>query len=371
MAITGEGETRSTVMLRGLFGAHPVVRARSAASSVVPPGGQNRGARGGLPGWFWPWANRGGGPAGAGRGSHAVAPRRLVALAAIAAVAVGLGALRFAPAPVRLAVPPGARDGDLTLRPCTYPTEAGARAAECGTLVVSERRADPAARLIALPVTRLKARSPSPAEPIFYLQGGPGLSNMKFEEASRYAGVREVVLVGYRGVDGSVRLDCPEVDAALKRSADLLGEPSFRAYGGAFRACADRLTAAGVDLAGYGLPQQVDDLETARDALGYDRIDLLSQSAGTRTALIYAWRHPERLHRSVLIGANPPGNFLWDTQTYDEQLRRYADLCSRDSKCRRRVIAVRVPFRSGRAVAPRLEDGPRTRPGPHAAADAA
>ena len=62
----------------------------------------------------------------------------------------------------------------------------------------------------------------------------------------------------------------------------------MRAYGDAFRSCAHRLTEDGVDLSGYGLAQQVDDLEAARKALGYGRIDLLSESAGTRTAMIYA-----------------------------------------------------------------------------------
>ena len=33
----------------------------------------------------------------------------------------------------------------------------------------------------------------------------------------------------------------------------------------------------------------------------------LSESAGTRTAMIYAWRYPSRVHRSVMIGVNPPG----------------------------------------------------------------
>ena len=87
-------------------------------------------------------------------------------------------------------------------------------------------------------------------------------------------------------------LDCPEVESALKHSTDLLGEKSFRAYADAFRACADRLTDDGVDLAGYSLAQRVDDLEAARIALGYDRIDLVSESAGTRTAMIYSWRYP-------------------------------------------------------------------------------
>ena len=52
------------------------------------------------------------------------------------------------------------------------------------------------------------------------------------------------------------------------------------------------------------------------------RIDLLSESAGTRTAMIYAWRHPKSIHRSVMIGVNPPGNFLWYPRTTDEQIRQ-------------------------------------------------
>ena len=70
-------------------------------------------------------------------------------------------------------------------------------------------------------------------------------------------------------------------------------------------------------------------------ALGYDRIDLLSESAGTRTAMIYSWRYPESIHRSVMIGVNPPGHFLWDAQTTDEQIGRYADLCSKDEHLQR------------------------------------
>ena len=93
-----------------------------------------------------------------------------------------------------------------------------------------ENRADPQSRLIALPVTRIRARSAHPAEPIFRLEGGPGLTNMQFPKASRYAADHDVVLVGYRGVDGSVRLDCPEVESALAHSTDFLGEKSFRAY---------------------------------------------------------------------------------------------------------------------------------------------
>jgi pimeloyl-ACP methyl ester carboxylesterase len=262
-----------------------------------------------------------------------VTPTRIVALALIALTIAGLGYLRFGLDDDPVSVPAGAQAGDLILENCEYATEDGSYAAECGTLVVPENRADPDSRLIAVPVTRIKARSEHPAEPIFRLEGGPGLTNMEFAKASRFADDHDVVLVGYRGVDGSVRLDCPEVESALKRSTDLLGEKSFRAYGDAFRACADRLTDDGVDLAGYGLPQQVEDLEAARKGFGYDRIDLVSESAGTRTAMIYAWKHPESIHRSVMIGVNPPGGWLWDAKMTDEQIARYAKHCSDDLSC--------------------------------------
>jgi hypothetical protein len=136
-------------------------------------------------------------------------PGRIVALALIALLACGLAYLRFAPDSGTVSVPEGAKAGDLTLERCDYATEKGSYEADCGTLVVSENRADPQSRLIALPVTRIHARSAHPKEPVFRLEGGPGKTNMQFKNASRFAGDRDVVLVGYRGADGSSVLDCP------------------------------------------------------------------------------------------------------------------------------------------------------------------
>jgi uncharacterized membrane protein YdfJ with MMPL/SSD domain/pimeloyl-ACP methyl ester carboxylesterase len=261
---------------------------------------------------------------------------RILGLMLIGVLVLGLAYLRLAP-DHRVSVPAGAKAGDLILKPCSYATEKGSYTADCGTLVVPENRADAQSRLIALPVKRIRARSAHPLGPVFRLEGGPGVTNTKFSKASRIAENHDVVLVGYRGVDGSVRLDCPEVVSALKRSADFLGEKSFRAYSNGFRSCAKRLEADGVDLDGYGLPQRVDDLEAARKALGYGKIDLISESVGTRTAMIYAWRYPRSIHRSVMIGVNPPGHFLWYPKTNDEQIRRYASLCAQDKTCSNRT----------------------------------
>jgi pimeloyl-ACP methyl ester carboxylesterase len=277
---------------------------------------------------------------------------RVLALALIAVLISGLAYLRFAPDSDSVSVPEGAKAGDLILKPCEYATESGSYAAECGTLVVPEKRADPQSRLISLPVTRIHAQADHPGEPIFVLQGGPGVSNMTFKIASRYADKHDVVLVGYRGVDGTVRLDCPEVESALEHNTDLLSEETSQAYAEAFRSCADRLTAAGVDLGSYGITQQIDDMEAARTALGYDRIDLLSESAGTRTAIVYSWRYPDSIHRSVMIGVNPPGHFLWDPRTTDEQIDRYAALCAKDDSCRTRTDDLAASIRSTNAAIP-------------------
>src|SRR5262245_51529007 len=97
--------------------------------------------------------------------SPAFAPARIVASALVALAAAGLLYLRFAPDARPVSVPAGAHAGQLTLHPCTYGTERGRYPADCGTLVVPENRHDPDSRLIALPVTRIHARSPQPAAP--------------------------------------------------------------------------------------------------------------------------------------------------------------------------------------------------------------
>ena len=110
-----------------------------------------------------------------------------------------------------VSVPAGAKAGQLTLHPCHYGTEQGSYAADCGTLVVPENRADPALAADRAAGHPHQARSAHPGAPVFRLEGGPGITNMTFSKASRVADNHDVVLVGYRGVDGSVRLDCPEV----------------------------------------------------------------------------------------------------------------------------------------------------------------
>ena len=98
----------------------------------------------------------------------------------------------------------------------------------------------------------------------------------------------------------------------------------------AVKQCAATYQEAGVDLSGYTIPGVIEDMEAARTALGYDRINLLSESYGTRVAQIYAYMHPDSLHRLVLIGVNTPGHFVWDPAVFDKMIGHFSELCAQD-----------------------------------------
>ena len=202
--------------------------------------------------------------------------------------------------PLRARSRPGRRAGrgqggrpDRSSR-CDYATENGSYAADCGTLVVPENRADPESRLIALPVTRIRAtvrrsrRSRSSAS-----QAAPASSNMDSTMASRFADDHDVVLVGYRGVDGSSRLDCPEVESALKRLDRLPRRevlPRVRRRVPVPAPTGSPTTASISPATAWRNRSTISRPRASRSAT--TAINLLSESAGTRTAMIYSWRYP-------------------------------------------------------------------------------
>ena len=250
---------------------------------------------------------------------------------------IGCGRTRE-PSPAVPPVPKDAAAGQITSKPCVYKQGDTEYAAVCGLIFVPENREKPDSRLIALPYQRILAQTKHSAEPLFALAGGPGKSNMRFSyPASWFIAERDIVLVGYRGIDGTVQLVCPDVDALLKRGGNLLGNQAIADMSEGFRQCAARYTKAGVDLGGYTVLEVVDDMDAVRQALGYERMDLNSISYGTRLALIYGWRYPQRVFRSAMLNVNPPGRFWFDPALLDRQLRRYGALCASDAYCASRT----------------------------------
>lgn len=210
--------------------------------------------------------------------------------------------------------------------------------ADFAALTVPENRTKAESRLIRLPVVRIYAENKNPAEPVFLLVGGPGISNIWESPPAYLLKNHDVVMVGYRGVDGSVILDAPEIVEAYKVGKEPFSRENLQKYAKAHRAAFERLKKEGVDIDGYNIVEVVDDIEAARKALGYGKINFFSRSYGTRLAYIFGLRYPESIQRSVMVGVNPPGHFVWDPEIVDGYLRYYGNLWKKDA-----AAAARTP----------------------------
>jgi pimeloyl-ACP methyl ester carboxylesterase len=226
----------------------------------------------------------------------------------------------------------GAKAGDLILKAGTLEKKEKQYKAEFGTLIVPENRNKTDSRLIHLPVVRLLAAVENPAEPVFLLTGGPGMSNTGKSSFEWLLKNHDIVMVGYRGVDGSVSLNCPEVEEALKVDKNPLSGENLKKLGNAYYMAFQRLKKEGVDIDRYTMLDVIDDMEDARKTLGYEKINLLSRSYGTRVAYLFGLRYPGSIHRSLMISVNPPGHFVWEPGMVEAQLKYYAELWKKDPK---------------------------------------
>lgn len=231
---------------------------------------------------------------------------------------------------------PSAIAGRFILKSGQFPAGSRAYEADFGTITVPENRNNPASRLIHIPLIRVHSQAKAPLEPVFGLAGGPGMSNMKWMPPDSLLVDHDFVMVGYRGVDGSSVLDCPDVVVAMKAGDELLADQTLRRIAEAWRRSAQRLKQSGVDIDGYSMAEVVEDVELARTILGYERINLISESYGTRVAYVYALAHPASIRRSVMISVNPPGHFVWEPRTVDAQVQYYDRLWSKDAEMSRR-----------------------------------
>lgn len=133
---------------------------------------------------------------------------------------------------------------------------------------------------------------------IFALAGGPGQPATQFTSDFAFAfgdqaNARDVVTFDQRGTGRSGLLRCREIERVT-----LLSD-----YPAAAEKCAQRLG----DRRGlYTTSDSVDDLEAVRRAIGVDRIAIYGASYGTKVAVAYATRYPDRVERLILDSVVTP-----------------------------------------------------------------
>jgi len=196
----------------------------------------------------------------------------------------------------------------LQLSPCDVQGIQGK--AKCGELEVFENRATGKGRKIKIRVLVAPTTGNSPLpDPLFYIPGGPGQSAV--EDAAGVAGQlatirqrRDLVFVDQRGTGGSNPLNCTLFDSKDPQS-----------YFGYFfplndvRKCREELEKV-ADLKLYTTPIAMDDLDDVRQALGYERINVLGGSYGTRASLVYLRQHGDHVRTITLHGVVPTDDFM-------------------------------------------------------------
>jgi pimeloyl-ACP methyl ester carboxylesterase len=174
-------------------------------------------------------------------------------------------------------------------------------AARCATIDVPESHADPAGATIGLNVVVVPAVGNSVRnDPLVLLAGGPGqAASVAFAPVLHalrdVRQSRDLVLVDQRGTGRSAPLLCPADDRSV--TAD---EAAIADW---IRACLEALPG---DPSQYTTDAAVRDLDLVRAALGYEQLNLLGVSYGTRVAQHYARRFPERTRSLVLDGIVRP-----------------------------------------------------------------
>lgn len=203
-----------------------------------------------------------------------------------------------------------------------------------GGIYVPENRNVKNSRLIQLPVVIYKPINSNSSEPVFKLSGGPGESNIpKTISNTDLLKNHDFVFIGYRGVDGSIQLKSKELSKAMKGlNNQLLSDTSLDNIQKIKKEYFEKIRCNGIDINSYTILNVIDDIEYARKALNYKKINLLSESYGTRVALIYSYKYPSIIHRTVMNGSNPPGHFLWYPEKTEEILSKWDSIYKNNNK---------------------------------------
>src|SRR5438132_1012342 len=238
----------------------------------------------------------------------------------------------------------------ISLKPCEVSgtREAVKEKVQCGTLDVFEDRSRKTGRRIALKIVVFPATGQDKAaDPLFYIPGGPGSSATEDAPfvAQQFATIREhrdLVFVDQRGTGGSNPLNC-----------DLFNPADLRSYLGDYfpledvRKCREQLESK-ANLKLYTTPIAMDDLDDVRAALGYNQINIIGGSYGTRATQVYLKLHETRVRAIILHGVSPTNQFM--PRDFPQHTERALDGvmadCAADDACRAAFPDLRAEAKS-------------------------
>ena len=208
--------------------------------------------------------------------------------------------------------------------------------AECGYIIVPENRSNPNSNLIKVAFVRFKSKLRKSLPPVFFLGGGPGSESIQFARRkfiffniTRWI-AGDVIIFDQRGVGESLpSLSCHEYD--FQHDKPYSREEINQHIAQTTLKCRERLINQGIDLTGYNTCEIVEDIETIRLGLGYEKINLLSVSYGTLVAYNYIKKHESKVNRAIFDGfQNPSQPYFIHPAIYQRKLEQLAELCAKN-----------------------------------------
>lgn len=209
----------------------------------------------------------------------------------------------------------------------------------CGRLSVLEDHSKPAGRTISLFVVRMDPPGEASADPMLVIGGDIG-------DAAGFGGLaplpgrvhRTAYVMEPRGVGHSEpSLACPEFDGLAIAAVEAeSGDPTFRQQMlTAVKACRDRLTASGVDVAAYDSAAAAADVVDLRKALGISRWNLIGFGSQSRILIEAARLDTDAIRSVVLDSPQLPGlpDALLAERGLKEAIATLARTCAADTAC--------------------------------------
>ncbi len=188
--------------------------------------------------------------------------------------------------------------------------------ANYGTLVANEVVSDPKSPLISLPVIHIPATGSIANQlPVYLLYGGPGESNLRTEllipELMHH---HDIIIVGYRGADGSVILDGAPDSCLFCKVSD-----TQQAFNKVIKQCLEAVGSVTQNPCGYTTGALATDIVAVMQSMQHDSIAILAYSYGTMVAQMLVSQHPDRVKQMVLLGARPLSKPVFEPFTMAEQ----------------------------------------------------
>jgi len=205
--------------------------------------------------------------------------------------------------------------------------------ARCGNLSVAENPADPAGRQINLHIALAPAtgRSTEP-DPVFFFAGGPGQAAsetwvMLRSTLKQIRKHRDIVMIDQRGTGQSNKLACTSESAT-----DLNQEVDLELIRSETEKC---LAALDADPRFYTTTIAMGDYNAVREAMGYDQINLIGVSYGTRAAQVYLREFPQTVRTMTLDSVLPMQLALGQEHApmLDRSVHAVLADCARDETC--------------------------------------